>query len=178
MEQINYSLIFISQNRSRSPGKRWGIAVNPSNRRRENCTFLHVLQVLVPSDRRKPPQNQPAHVSWQDQGLRHHKLFLFGIKILRCCRKFGLEQILSALHRTANMICSGDLETPGMGSSIWSDGMGQSVARELSAMLFQFRGSCNRKDQLLENPWKALGESHGRKTSSGGSSLSLQPLKM
>lgn len=39
----------------------------------------------------------------------------------------------------------------------------QSVARELSAMLFQFRGSCNRKDQLLENPWKALGESHGRK---------------
>ncbi|KAM6053168.1 uncharacterized protein LJ206_016287 isoform 3-T3 [Theristicus caerulescens] len=163
MEQINYSLIFISQNRSRSPGKRWGIAVNPSNRRRENCTFLHVLQVLVPSDRRKPPQNQPAHVSWQDQGLRHHKLFLFGIKILRCCRKFGLEQILSALHRTANMICSGDLETPGMGSSIWSDGMGQSVARELSAMLFQFRGSCNRKDQLLENPWKALGESHGRK---------------
>lgn len=39
----------------------------------------------------------------------------------------------------------------------------QSVARELSAVLFQFRGSCNRKDQLLENPWKALGESHGRK---------------
>lgn len=39
----------------------------------------------------------------------------------------------------------------------------QSVAPELSAMLFQFRGSCNRKDQLLENPWKALGESHGRK---------------
>ncbi|OPJ84896.1 hypothetical protein AV530_017965 [Patagioenas fasciata monilis] len=44
----------------------------------------------------------------------------------------------------------------------------QSVAQELPAVLFQFRGSCNRKDQLLENPWKALGESHGRKTSSGG----------
>ncbi|KAM9528048.1 uncharacterized protein ACIB01_014775 [Guaruba guarouba] len=44
----------------------------------------------------------------------------------------------------------------------------QSVARELSAVLFQFRGSCNRKDQLLENPWKALGESHGRKASSEG----------
>nr|XP_021138671.1 uncharacterized protein LOC102098211 isoform X8 [Columba livia] len=39
----------VSQNRSRSPGKRWSGAVNPSNRRRENCTFLHVLQVLVPS---------------------------------------------------------------------------------------------------------------------------------
>ncbi|CAM2102326.1 unnamed protein product [Caretta caretta] len=28
----------------------------------------------------------------------------------------------------------------------------------LSAILFQFRDSRNRKDQLLENPWKALGE--------------------
>nr|XP_021138652.1 uncharacterized protein LOC102098211 isoform X5 [Columba livia] len=94
-----------SQNRSRSPGKRWSGAVNPSNRRRENCTFLHVLQVLVPSEKQsKPPQNQPAYISWQDRGLRHHKLFLFGIKILRCCRKFGLEQILS--HRTSDVICS------------------------------------------------------------------------
>nr|XP_021138610.1 uncharacterized protein LOC102098211 isoform X3 [Columba livia]XP_021138614.1 uncharacterized protein LOC102098211 isoform X3 [Columba livia]XP_021138618.1 uncharacterized protein LOC102098211 isoform X3 [Columba livia]XP_021138621.1 uncharacterized protein LOC102098211 isoform X3 [Columba livia]XP_021138623.1 uncharacterized protein LOC102098211 isoform X3 [Columba livia]XP_021138630.1 uncharacterized protein LOC102098211 isoform X3 [Columba livia]XP_021138637.1 uncharacterized protein LO len=95
----------VSQNRSRSPGKRWSGAVNPSNRRRENCTFLHVLQVLVPSEKQsKPPQNQPAYISWQDRGLRHHKLFLFGIKILRCCRKFGLEQILS--HRTSDVICS------------------------------------------------------------------------
>ncbi|KAM9648375.1 uncharacterized protein ACIBXB_011316 [Morphnus guianensis] len=67
------------------------------------------------------------------------------------------------MHRTADVIYLGDVKTPGTGSTTRSDGMGQSVARELSAMLFQFRGSCNRKDQLLENPWKALGESHGRK---------------
>lgn len=57
----------------------------------DNSLSNSKLCLSLAEERRKLPQNQPVHVSWQDQGLRHHKLFLFGIKILRCCRKFLLE---------------------------------------------------------------------------------------
>lgn len=48
-KQQGFLLFSYGQNRSRSPRKWWGVAANPSNRQRENCTFLHILQVLVPS---------------------------------------------------------------------------------------------------------------------------------
>ncbi|CAM9560996.1 unnamed protein product [Bubo scandiacus] len=189
MEQINYSLIFISQNRSQSPGKRWGIAVNPSNRRRENCTFLHVLQVLVPSA-------DPLSVA---QDSRRDLLGGCGDTwhgILNLVRRGGAAPlfpsslvkrgiIIFSFLTSAKALMEGGMTIPGTTGVGVSGSTGvfacnnksiyicdslrrkksfkQSVARELSAMLFQFRGSCNRKDQLLENPWKALGESHGRK---------------
>ncbi|XP_052641639.1 uncharacterized protein LOC128141115 isoform X2 [Harpia harpyja] len=172
MEQINYSLIFISQNRSRSPGKRWGIAVNPSNRRRENCTFLHVLQVLVPSaDPLSDAQDSRCDLlggcedTWHGirnpigwDGTASAKAPMQGGMTIPGTTGAGLSGTTGVF---ALYICNN--KSTYICDSLRRKSFKQSVAWELSAMLFQFRGSCNRKDQLLENPWKALGESHGRK---------------
>ncbi|XP_052641629.1 uncharacterized protein LOC128141115 isoform X1 [Harpia harpyja] len=181
MEQINYSLIFISQNRSRSPGKRWGIAVNPSNRRRENCTFLHVLQVLVPSaDPLSDAQDSRCDLlggcedTWHGirnpigwDGTASAKAPMQGGMTIPGTTGAGLSGTTGVF---ALYICNN--KSTYICDSLRRKSFKQSVAWELSAMLFQFRGSCNRKDQLLENPWKALGESHGRKD--GGQILCTQ----
>ncbi|XP_029864253.1 uncharacterized protein LOC115339061 [Aquila chrysaetos chrysaetos] len=170
-----------SQNRSRSPRKWWGIAVNPSNRRRENCTFLHVLQVLVPSaDPLSDAQDSRCDLlggcedTWHGicnpvrrDGTASAKAPMEGGMTIPGTTGAGLSGTTGVFAR---YICNN--KSSYICDSLRRKSFKQSVARELSAMLFQFRGSCNRKDQLLENPWKALGESHGRKD--GGQILCTQ----
>lgn len=51
------------------------------------------LCLSLAEERRKLPQYQPVQFWWQDQGLRHHKQFPFGIQILRYCRKIFVGKL-------------------------------------------------------------------------------------
>lgn len=76
----------------------------------------------------KSKQQQTGLTSSAQQG-RHQTEYFFVNKGKRLKWFLSFQQILSVLRRTADVICSGDVETPGTGSSIQLGRMGQVTIR-------------------------------------------------